>query len=183
MTVSMDLTILIPTFRGQESLPRLFGSLVRMRRVPGFRGQIVVIDNNSPDDTRGLVEEWRTRIPELEYLFHGQPGKCHALNAGLAVSSARWVAFLDHDVEVEEGYLQGIHRAITTNPDFRVFGGRILADMGEALPIGSIAGSRSKIRAAESSRTIMERRIASTTPECDCRSVLISSVSVICSIV
>ena len=134
MSGAVDLAILIPTFRGRESLPRLFDSLVRMRRVPAFRVQIVVIDNNSPDDTRSLVRQWQPRIAELEYLFHAEPGKCHALNAGLAASSARWVAFLDHDVEVDEAYLEGIHRAVTMNPDFHVFGGRILADRGEALP-------------------------------------------------
>jgi len=59
MSGAVDLAILIPTFRGRESLPRLFDSLVRMRRVPAFRVQIVVIDNNSPDDTRSLVRQWQ----------------------------------------------------------------------------------------------------------------------------
>src|SRR5690606_23092556 len=48
----------------------------------GLAVEIVVVDNNSGDDTRAVIESLAGRLP-VRYLFEPRPGKNCALNCGL----------------------------------------------------------------------------------------------------
>jgi glycosyltransferase involved in cell wall biosynthesis len=121
----VDVSVLIPTYNGRDVLVRLLASLRDAAPAEGLTWEVVVIDNNSPDDTKSAVESFQAGNPlEVNYLFAPEPGKTRALNRGLAEATGTFVAFLDHDVVVAREYLLGLREALRRRP-YNVFGGRV----------------------------------------------------------
>lgn len=122
----MDVSILIPTYKGRDVLGRLLQSLRDAEPADGLKWEIIVIDNNSPDDTKSVIESFRAsgRL-DVACIFEPEPGKTRALNRGLAEAAGTFVAFLDHDAVVARDYLVELHKAIRTQP-YNVFGGRVI---------------------------------------------------------
>jgi glycosyltransferase involved in cell wall biosynthesis len=69
--------------------------------------ELLVIDNNSADGTRRVVEE-APAVLNARYVFEGRQGKSWALNTGIAESRGRVLAFADDDVEFDAGWLRKI---------------------------------------------------------------------------
>ena len=78
----MDATVLIATYNRAALLDETLASLARMRVSPALRWEAIVIDNNSHDDTRAVVERHIAAFPvSLRYLFEAAQGRSSALNA------------------------------------------------------------------------------------------------------
>jgi glycosyltransferase involved in cell wall biosynthesis len=85
----------------------------------------VVVDNNSTDDTRSVVESRQAHYPVvLKYLFESRQGRSAALNAGIAATTAPILLFTDDDVRVERGWLVSGARTLAHGADY--VGGRVL---------------------------------------------------------
>lgn len=103
----MDATVLIATYSRASLLGETLESLAALRVPPGFAWDAIVIDNNSSDDTRAVVERHAATFPvRLQYLFEGRQGRSSALNTGIARAEGRVLAFTDDDVRVAEGWLE-----------------------------------------------------------------------------
>lgn len=103
----MDATVLIATYNRSTLLDETLASLAAMRVPAGFLWDVIVIDNNSSDDTRGVVERRIAGFPvPLQYLFEPRQGRSSALNTGIARATGRVLAFTDDDVQVEPGWLE-----------------------------------------------------------------------------
>lgn len=102
----MDATVLIATYNRATLLEETLRSLAGLRVAPGFTWDVIIIDNNSRDDTREVVERHVPGFPvRLQYLFEGQQGRSSALNAGIDRAEGRILAFTDDDVRVAPGWL------------------------------------------------------------------------------
>jgi glycosyltransferase involved in cell wall biosynthesis len=103
---SFDATLLIATFNRAARLDDTLASIRALRVRPGFHWEVLIVDNNSTDGTRALVERQARDFPvPLRYLFEPRQGRSSALNAGIAASAAPVIAMTDDDVRVEEGWL------------------------------------------------------------------------------
>jgi GT2 family glycosyltransferase len=121
----LDLLVILSSHNRSESLRRTLESFARADR-RGLNIQVLVVDNNSTDSTRAVVERFADRLP-VRYLFEPQAGKSKALNRALSVREpAHCVMFTDDDVEVEEGALRNILQAMERWPAHSVFGGRVI---------------------------------------------------------
>lgn len=130
-----SLDIVICTFNRAERLARVLDSLKAARPPAGVQVQIIVVDNNSSDDTRQQVERFKDLgNPRVRYLFEAQQGKSHALNTALRHITAELIAFTDDDVLVDEAYLAGIVDAANRYPDCRCFGGKVVALFPDEMP-------------------------------------------------
>jgi glycosyltransferase involved in cell wall biosynthesis len=122
----VDVSILIPTYKGRDVLARLLRSLRDAQPASGLKWEVIVIDNNSPDDTKSVIESFRASGGlDLVSVFEPEAGKSRALNRGLADAAGTFVAFLDHDAVVAPDYLVELQKAIRTQP-YNVFGGRVI---------------------------------------------------------
>jgi len=100
----------------------------------GLKVEFVVIDNNSSDHTKEVVEAFADRLP-LCYLFEPRPGKNCALNKALdTVALGRIVVFTDDDVNPLQDWLLAIHGICERWPNHAVFGGKVLAIWPEGTP-------------------------------------------------
>jgi len=92
-----------------------------------------VVDNNSSDQTREVVEEFRRQYPgRFRYLFEPRAGKSWALNAGVREAQGEILAFVDDDVIVEPTWLQNL-TAELHGGEWAGAGGRTLP--AEAIPL------------------------------------------------
>jgi glucosyl-dolichyl phosphate glucuronosyltransferase len=103
----MTYTVLITTYNRAHYLRDTLTALATLAcREPW---EVVIVDNNSTDATRAVVEEAQPAFPvDLTYVFEGVQGKPAALNTGIARSRGRILAMTDDDVRVEPDWLERI---------------------------------------------------------------------------
>ena len=92
----------------------------------GLQVTFIVIDNDSQDETRAVVESCRHRL-FVRYLHESRHGKNCALNAALDRETLDpLVVFTDDDVRPARDWLQKIVAVSRRWPHHSVFGGRIV---------------------------------------------------------
>jgi glycosyltransferase involved in cell wall biosynthesis len=105
----MDITVILCTFNRCQSLPTALNSVGASVLPANVDWEVLVVDNNSRDNTRGVVEDFARRFPgRFRYAFEAQQGKSFALNNGIRDARGTVVAFLDDDVTVEPDWLHNL---------------------------------------------------------------------------
>lgn len=96
----MDACVVVCTYNRCESLADTLAALAAQQVPPGFRWNLVVVDNNSRDATRSVVAEFAAAHPglALHYEFEGRQGLSNARNLGLSVAQGDYIVFTDDDV-------------------------------------------------------------------------------------
>jgi len=118
------ITVLIATCNRAAVLSETLEALTCVDRA-GIDCSIVVIDNNSSDDTAEVVKECGTRLP-LSYLREPRPGKSCALNKALRECALKEiVVFTDDDVTPARNWLQEIVSSVKKWPGIAAFGGKV----------------------------------------------------------
>lgn len=118
-----DVAVIVPTLRRPESLERALRSLFAQAGVADRVSSIVVVDNDPVGSAAATVEGLRPSAPwPLTYVHATRPGVATARNAGLAVTDAPLIAFLDDDEAASPAWLSALLEAqIATGAD-AVFG-------------------------------------------------------------
>jgi len=84
----MRLDIILPTYNRDSLLGQALESLLVANVPDGMRVEIVVVDNNSTDNTPALVEKWKEKFNgRLRYMFEAKQGRSYALNAGIQATT------------------------------------------------------------------------------------------------
>ena len=128
----MKYSIVIATYNRAADLRETLKSLAKLR--PDGPWEVVVVDNNSPDDTRRAVEEAARTFPvELRYIFEREQGRSPALNAGIAAARGDILATTDDDVRVPGDWLDRAAEGLARMQCDYV-GGRVLPIWGAPRP-------------------------------------------------
>ncbi len=128
----MKYSIVIATYKRAADLRETLASLAGLQ--PDGPWEVVVVDNNSPDNTREVVERAARAFPvELRYLFEREQGRSPALNAGIRAARGEIVVTTDDDVRVPADWL---NRAAEGLEQLRCdyVGGRVLPIWGGPRP-------------------------------------------------
>lgn len=129
----LDATLLIATYNRAARLSETLDSIRALRVKAGRRWEVLVVDNNSTDASRTVVERQAADFPvPLRYLFEARQGRSSALNTGIAASGADVIAMTDDDVRVEEGWLDAACDALS-DPSVAYAGGPV-APIWETAP-------------------------------------------------
>ena len=111
----MRLDVIIPTYNRQNLLPLTLESLFGAEIPEGSQVRITVVDNNSTDGTRQVVESFQKRFgEEIQYCFERQQGRSHALNKGINSTTGDLVGMIDDDEEVDRNWFRTVFEAFTT---------------------------------------------------------------------
>ena len=86
---------------------------------------IIIVDNNSTDDTRERVHAMIGETDRIRYVFEPRQGVSYGRNAGTAASCSPIIAFVDDDVRVSPVWLTALTRAFREHPEIAYVGGRI----------------------------------------------------------
>ncbi|WP_413199768.1 hormogonium polysaccharide biosynthesis glycosyltransferase HpsE [Nostoc piscinale] len=100
MSASLDFTVAIPTYNGATRLAKLLERLQQQQHTENITWEIIVVDNNSTDNTAQVVKNyqanWQYAYP-LKYAFEAKQGAAYARKRGVAEASGKLIGFLDDD--------------------------------------------------------------------------------------
>ncbi|HYE37068.1 glycosyltransferase [Methylocaldum sp.] len=102
----MDASIIVCTYNRAESLRDTLTALMQLNTRPELSWEVIIVDNNSKDHTRRVVEEFHQAWPKLRYEFELQQGLSHARNRGIAAANGEVLLFTDDDVLPESDWLE-----------------------------------------------------------------------------
>ncbi|MCZ2135307.1 MAG: glycosyltransferase [Burkholderiales bacterium] len=118
------ISIAICTFNRSQSLGRTLESLTALRAPDGVAWELIVIDNNSRDDTRAVAQRFAATLP-LRYVFEAEQGLSAARNRALREFRGEVLLFTDDDVVVDALWLAAYAAAAQTHPQAGYLGGRV----------------------------------------------------------
>ena len=128
----MKFSIIIATYNRAEDLKHTLANLAELS--PAGTWEVIVVDNNSRDHTRQVVEEMAARFPvDLRYIFEGEQGRSAALNAGIQASRGEIILTTDDDVRVSPDWLDRAAESLDALQCDYV-GGKVLPIWGGARP-------------------------------------------------
>ena len=125
-SATTSVSVIICTFNRCDSLAETLASLQAMQVPQYLRWNIIVVDNNSTDRTKDVVEQFaRDATVEVRYLFEEAQGVSYAKNRGILATDSEYVAFTDDDVLVDRNWLKCVAETFATyNAD--CVGGKII---------------------------------------------------------
>lgn len=130
----MNVSVVICTYNRSADLRAALASLAASVIPDGFSWETVVIDNNSSDDTRAVVESFGRKYPgRFRYVFEPAQGKSHALNRAIQEAAGEMIAFTDDDVVVDPGWI-GSLAAPLRDGRYAGVGGRTFPPEGFTAP-------------------------------------------------
>ena len=131
-------SIIIPSYNGisltENCLRALAESLPR-----DFRGEIIVVDDCSTDDTQARLEAWKDTEPRLKVLRN--PENCGFLvtcNNGASAASGEVVILLNNDTLPQRGWLEPLLRLLRDKPDAGAVGGKLVYPDGRLQEAGGV---------------------------------------------
>jgi glycosyltransferase involved in cell wall biosynthesis len=137
----MDFTVIVCTYNRCQNLTSCLRALAAQSGVERLAWEVLVVDNNSADDTPAVVERLARELPiDVRCVREPQQGLNHARNCGVRSSSSRYFTFVDDDIRVSPQWLASLHDAFSRN-DADAVGGRIHLDPSIALPPWVVPGS------------------------------------------
>ncbi|MDJ0795633.1 MAG: hormogonium polysaccharide biosynthesis glycosyltransferase HpsE [Calothrix sp. MO_167.B12] len=96
----INLTVAIPTYNGANRLPQVLERIQAQKNIENLNWEIIVVDNNSKDNTAKLIQEyqkkWQHSYP-LRYVFEPKQGLAFARQRAIEEAKGELVAFLDDD--------------------------------------------------------------------------------------
>ena len=107
----MMYSILVPTHNRCDELRETLASVARTATQHSW--EVVVIDNNCTDATAVVVRDLAATFPApVQYVREAVPGRCAALNAGIAAAQGEIIVTLDDDVRVGPELLERVGAAL-----------------------------------------------------------------------
>ena len=100
------ITLIICTYNREKYIGPLLDSIAK-NNYPTTDYEIVLVDNNCTDNTRGVCEQFTAAHPEvtLHYVVEPEQGLSAARNKGINEAEGDFVWFVDSDDWIEPGCL------------------------------------------------------------------------------
>jgi glycosyltransferase involved in cell wall biosynthesis len=123
------LTVAIPTYNRAGRLRETLAGIAR-QDYPAGHWEVLVIDNNSADETAAVVQEFAGARPAPRYLKERRQGLDFARNRAIAEAQGNIIVFADDDILVEPNWLTEMNRPFATDG-----GNAVAAVGGEVIPV------------------------------------------------
>lgn len=121
----LTFSIVICTYNRVELLKRALNTLLK-QRLPSSEFEIIVIDNNSTDNTAAETEKYVLRYSNIRYFRETKIGLSHARNRGYSEATGRYVVYTDDDCELPADWLLNANAIIRSSTP-SIMGGPVFA--------------------------------------------------------
>ncbi len=126
----IDLTIAIPTYNGEKRLPEVLDRLLICCQEikQQFSWEILVIDNNSTDNTAKVVQAYQANWPKqypLKYYIELQQGAAFARHRAFVEASGTLISFLDDDNIPAADWVKAAYEFAQEHPKAGAYGSQI----------------------------------------------------------
>jgi hypothetical protein len=122
----MKLSILIASYNRSSSLLSSLRELTRQAVPEGIDLEVVIVDNNSTDETKNVVALFVGKNPcRFRYFLETSQGKSAALNKGILEAKGEILAFTDDDCLPNPDWVATIVSEFAADPSLGAIGGRV----------------------------------------------------------
>jgi len=111
------ISLVIPAYNEEDYLPACLDAV--MRNVAGKAMEIIVVDNNSTDGTRAVVE----RYPGVTYVFEARKGITRARQCGFLAAKGDILAYVDADTHPPAGWVEQITKQFAARENLACLSG------------------------------------------------------------
>ncbi|MEO1621203.1 MAG: hormogonium polysaccharide biosynthesis glycosyltransferase HpsE [Cyanobacteria bacterium J06632_3] len=135
--VASDFTVVIATYNGADRIGEVLERLRCQIGTSDLVWEVIVVDNNSNDDTAKVVQRYQADWPDnlpLRYEFEVQQGAGYARQLGTEVANSPLIGYLDDDNLPWLNWVQAAYRFGRRHPNVGVYGSRILGKFATSPP-------------------------------------------------
>ena len=109
----MDISIVVPLFNEEESLPHLAEWIDRVMKENGFEYEVIMVDDGSKDGSWNVIEQLREKNSCYKGIkFRRNYGKSAALNVGFSHANGDVVVTMDADLQDSPDEVPELYRMI-----------------------------------------------------------------------
>lgn len=131
----MDLSIIIPVFKVEDTLAECLRPLLDVRSIDF---EILLIDDGSPDNSLSLAYSFATQLPQLQILTQEHKGVAAARNLGLGNARGKYIFFYDPDDFLVSCQLKGlVQETLRLELDLGIGKGMIYSEAGTLKPLST----------------------------------------------
>ena len=119
----MDISVVIPLFNEEESLPELAAWIERVVLANDYSYEIIMIDDGSTDDSWNVIQRLRNGNANIRGIkFQRNYGKSAALNEGFKAAQGEVIITMDADMQDSPDEIPGL-RDMIINEDLDIVSG------------------------------------------------------------
>ncbi len=128
------LSVILPTYNSGGKIIQALESLSNQTLDQTYAYEVLIIDNNSNDDTKVVVENFIKNHPKVfKYHFQSKQGKGNALNMGIEEAKGEVMAITDDDCVIDSRWVNNILDTFNRK-NIDLLTGKIIAVFQEKLP-------------------------------------------------
>ena len=110
----MDISVVVPLFNEDESLPELYSWIERVMNENNFSFEVIFVNDGSTDRSWEVIEELKTKSPHVRGIkFRRNYGKSPALFCGFKEAQGDVVITMDADLQDSPDEIPELYRMIT----------------------------------------------------------------------
>jgi glycosyltransferase involved in cell wall biosynthesis len=110
----LDISIVIPLYNEEESLPELIAWIDRVCNEHKFSYEVVMIDDGSKDNSWSVIQQLSAQYPAIKAIrFQRNYGKSPALYEGFKAASGNVVITMDADLQDSPDEIPELYRMVT----------------------------------------------------------------------
>jgi succinoglycan biosynthesis protein ExoM len=111
LTVDIDISICICTFKRPLLLDRLLGALT-LQQTNQLHLEVIVVDNDPEGSAQHVIHKWQQHYPyDLTGITAPIPNIALARNAAVAAARGTWILFIDDDEMPDSQWVIAMHHA------------------------------------------------------------------------
>ncbi len=113
----MKLSIIIPVYDVEKTLPRCIDSVLRQT----FSDyEVILIDDGSPDQAGTICDEYAARDKRIRVIHQSNQGLSSARNTGIKASRGNYITFVDSDDFLGDNTLSILMTRLSAHPDYDI---------------------------------------------------------------
>lgn len=124
-SLSIDITIAIPTYNGAKRFPDVLERLREQVISTSINWEILVVDNNSTDDTAAIIQAYQSELPQLRYCFEPKQGAAFARKLAFQEARGTLIGFLDDDNLPAQNWVAAAYDFAQEHPLAGAYGSQI----------------------------------------------------------
>lgn len=110
----MDISVIIPLYNEEESLPELYSWIARVMKDNGYSYEVIFVNDGSTDNSWKVIEELSRKADEVKGIkFRRNYGKSPALYCGFKEAKGNVVITMDADLQDSPDEIPELYRMIT----------------------------------------------------------------------
>ncbi len=112
----MDISVVVPLYNEDESLPELMEWIARVMDANGFTYEVIMVDDGSTDSSWSVIEKLKQKYSSLRGIkFRRNYGKSAALQVGFTAAKGDVVVTMDADLQDSPDEIPELYRMVMTD--------------------------------------------------------------------